>query len=111
MKLALLQGPAIPRSLSAGRSRSSDQYSLFYGSEDAPKWTKVSAPSGSRSSKTKSKPDFKKSQDSLARDLDLRKKQNLTTTTRPFHFSTDNLLKGGEKVQPYFFVTQKLIYH
>ncbi|XP_032780098.2 uncharacterized protein LOC116918456 [Daphnia magna] len=91
--LALLQSATLPRCLSAGRSRSSEnsgQYSTGYGSDDLAKWKANSCNSG-RSIK-KIIPDYKKSHEMLARELDFRKKQNLTTTARPFIFSTDNLL-------------------
>lgn len=96
--LALLQSATLPRCLSAGRSRSSEnsgQYSTGYGSDDLAKWKANSCNSG-RSIK-KIIPDYKKSHEMLARELDFRKKQNLTTTARPFIFSTDNLL-STEKV-------------
>lgn len=96
--LAILPSSVVPRSASAGRSRSSDQYSMGYGSEEPQKWTKISTAgtASSRHSKIKPKPDYKKSQDFLSRDLELRKKQNVTTTTRPFHFSSDNLARGDK---------------
>lgn len=83
----------MPRCLSAGRSRSSEnsgQYSAGYGSDELARW-KTSSSNSSRNTK-KAIPDYRKSHDFMARELDFRKKQNLTTTARPFHFSTDNLI-------------------
>ena len=91
--MALLQSATLPRCLSAGRSRSSDnfvQYSTGYGSDELAKW-KASSSSSSRNTK-KAIPDYRKSHDLMAKELEFRKKHNLTTTARPFHFSTDNLI-------------------
>jgi hypothetical protein len=88
-----MQSATLPRCLSAGRSRSSQnsgQYSTVYGSDELARWKASS--SGSSHNAKKAIPDYRKSHDLLAKELEFRKKQNLTTTARPFHFSTDNLI-------------------
>lgn len=93
--LALLQSATLPRCLSAGRSRSSDhsaQYSAGYGSDELARW-KTSSSNNSSNMKKASIPEYRKSrEDLLSREFDVRKKHNLTTTARPFHYSTENLL-------------------
>jgi hypothetical protein len=111
--LALVQSAT--RSVSAGRSRSSDnsaQYSTGYGSDELARW-KASSSGSSRNTK-KAIPDYRKSHDTLTRELEFRKKQNLTTTARPFHFSTDNLIptdKVGKSTEKQNFLANFSIFN
>lgn len=100
----MLQTSNLTRSLSAaGRSRSSDQFSVSYGSEDPSKWTKILGSSDSSRGKFKNLPDYK-SQEMLVPEWNSRKKRNrMNMVSKTLHTSSEILAQNGEKVNSWIF--------
>lgn len=79
----MLQSSPPTRSQSANRSRSIESVPM------------ISSPP----IKAKKVPDFQKSHDSLSQQLQQRKKDNITTSTRPFNLSMDRLSQSNSALQ------------